>query len=694
MSVSNPEKKQPSSQDALADRDEPGPTRELHTINTDNIRGGRDEIARLVAAEPDYKALFDRMMEVTKGFVDFDWANLFIFSPKREYSRTISQYGPQVEYQTRWFRTEPEYADWMDHAETWMSDLKEDIRNGPAPQMLERADVKIAIDAGTRALVALPVREGGEIKGGLCLLSKQRGIYGAETRGTMEGLMLDQALLAVFHAAERADRLFVSDLIKKIADSKDLRDLARTAVTDLAHYYAFDNTMIFKVNVLRERFELLAQEPGFEGIPQKPESYTQQLNEGLLGLTYGRGEHIILNDAGGSKDEARCYFRGAPTKVQSGSEMQSKLCIPIRLFDRILWILKVEDRRKGAFLPIELETLQRIIQQMQVMLDRMFQRDILAQVLDMLPDAVVILLQNGIIVRSNKDANRMFEREEARGEDIGRFFDDPDAKARFATERTWPSMTTIKGEHGKKTPVLVSKFTLPSEYDHVVVVLRDITKLQWKTDVERLKAALAETAGQLRVPISLLASFVQQIKQRVADEKLQDLTRKAMRQLGRVELTYDRVLASYDAQSLPLAQRVPLDVKSAIEHILGDLPRLEREAVSLTADTPAVANADPYRVLFALNSMLAYLLRARTNAERIVVRVRQGSDAVEVAMTGAVQPTLPRGELAAVIESTRTQLALGEDALRRMAEECGGSFERRQQQNGRERLSLRLASAH
>jgi hypothetical protein len=172
------------------------------------------------------------------------------------------------------------------------------------------------------------------------------------------------------------------------------------------------------------------------------------------------------------------------------------------------------------------------------------------------------------------------------------------------------------------------------------------------------------------------------------------LTRKAMRQLGRVELTYDRVLASYDAQSLPLAQRVPLDVKSAIEHILGDLPRLEREAVSLTADTPAVANADPYRVLFALNSMLAYLLRARTNAERIVVRVRQGSDAVEVAMTGAVQPTLPRGELAAVIESTRTQLALGEDALRRMAEECGGSFERRQQQNGRERLSLRLASAH
>ena len=107
-------------------------------------------------------------------------------------------------------------------------------------------------------------------------------------------------------------------------------------------------------------------------------------------------------------------------------------------------------------------------------------------------------------------------------------------------------MATVVGARGKETPVLLSTFTLPEEYDHVVVVMQDVSELQWKADFELFRAALAETAAQVRVPVSLLSSFVQQIGKKVEDEKLRDLTRKAMRQLGRIELTYDRVLASYD----------------------------------------------------------------------------------------------------------------------------------------------------
>jgi putative methionine-R-sulfoxide reductase with GAF domain len=655
-------------------------------------RKGRGEIAELVATESDYKALFTRMMDVTKRFVDFDWANLFIYSPEREYSRMVCWYGPRIEYPMRWFPIDPAYSGWIHQAQTWMDDLKEEVLNGPAPQLLERPDFKISVEAGTRALIVLPVREGGQVKGGLCLLSHQRGIYCKETREILERLTLDQALLHVFHAAERAESLFVNGLIKKVADAKHLRDLARTVVAGFARFYGFENTAIFKVNLLRRRFEVLAQELGFVGGTRVADTYTQPLDKGLLGLTYRRGEPVLVNDVNDSSEESRHYVPFAPETEENA--MRSELCIPIRLFGRILWILNVEDRRIGAFNTKELETLQGVFQQIQVMLERMFQRDILFQVLDMLPDGLVILEQNGIVIRGNREANRIFERDNSEGMDIGHFFANPDAKASFTTEQAAPSMMTVKGERGKETLALISKFTLPEEYDHVVLVLRDVSKLQWKADFEGLKAVLAETVRQVVVPISLLASYIHQIEQRVDDEKLRDLTTKALRQLSRVELTYDRVLASYNAQAMPTPENVPFDINSALKHILNDLPKLEREAVSLKTTSPAVANIDPYRATFALNSMLAYLLRARTKAEPVTVKVTAVDGTLEIAMTGAVHTTSPQSELATQIENARTQIALGQDALKRIAQECGGSFERTGQPDGRERLSLRLAADH
>ena len=155
---------------------------------SDAVGKGRDEISDLVATEPEYKVLFSKIMEVAKRYVEFDWANLFVYTaksenkPEREYSRIICWCGPLIEYPTRWFYIEPEYRGWIDQPQTWMADLKEDVSNGPAPHLLDRADLKISVEAGTKALIVLPVREGGEVKAGLCLMSRRKGIYNAETR--------------------------------------------------------------------------------------------------------------------------------------------------------------------------------------------------------------------------------------------------------------------------------------------------------------------------------------------------------------------------------------------------------------------------------------------------------------------------------------------------------------------------------
>jgi hypothetical protein len=391
----------------------------------------------------------------------------------------------------------------------------------------------------------------------------------------------------------------------------------------------------------------------------------------------------------GNSDEARIYIATAP-------DMYSELCIPIEMSGRILWILNLEAKHTDAFTLGEVETLKGIIGQMQASLTRIFQRLILFQVLDVVPGAVVITEPNGKILHYTKDALRMFERESiASTDNLGEFLPASDTSAGFPALRPSQKRVTVVGARGKQTSVLAQKFTLEDEYDHEVVVLQDASEVRWKRDFELFKVALSEAAAQVRVPVSLLSSFVQQIGQEVKDEEVQDLVAKAMRQLGRVELTYDRVLASYDAQTLPSSQDIPIDVNGALDYILSELPALERRSIRVSAGKgQPLVNADPYQVLFALGSMLAYLLRSRASAERIVIKVHRAEGAVDVAMTGAVRQTPRRGRLADLVEAARTRIALGENALVRIAKDHGGNFERRPQGQGRERLCLRLAARH
>jgi PAS domain S-box-containing protein len=656
----------------------------------------REDIARLVATESDYGVLFDGMMKVVQRFIPFFSADLWIYTPERDYARAIRRFGSSKRFPARWFSIPPAFRNWITYNETWIADLQAYLSATPEGRpLLEDPSVRLLIEEGVKATVSLPIQEGGRIIGALSLLSQQPGVYDAQTRKTLERLMLDQALLAVLHAHDQAEQEFVANLMKEIASSHSHKELAQKVVTEFVKFYHFQNVSIFKVatcgrststrNVPPRHFKLFAQ----DGDIRIPDGYTQPLEDGMLGLTYRSGRYKILPDADDLNDtseERRSFVRVA-------KEVRSELCIPIEWAGRILWILNFEDRQSRAFTLAEVKKLQGVIEQLQTTLERMFQGLILEQVLEGFPYAVVITEPNDNILLCNKKALRLFEREQISAEDkLSQFFRGSNAAADFWAGDA-PTTATVVRRRGKEISVLVSTFRLPEEYDHVVLVLQDVTELQWKTDFESLKAALAESAAQVRVPVSLLSSFVQQIGKKIRQPKVRELITKAMRQLGRVELTYDRVLASYGAQKLPTPRKDRINLNRALNHILSELPALERESVELsTADRPAVVRADSYRVLFALSSMLGYLLRSRANAEPIVIDVQVVNGSVEVLMTGTVHRTPSIGKLAALVETTRTEIALGQDAIERVAKECEGTFERAWEANGHERLSLRLAA--
>jgi PAS domain-containing protein len=644
----------------------------------------RDALAKLVANESDYRVLYAKIVDVLKPFVAFDWANLFIYSPKRDYTRLVCTHGPDIKFESRWFATPDGYEDWLKGDDTWMEDL-----STYDPALLKTADTQISVAAGMRALLCIPVRRGGKLIGGLCLISRQRGLYNSATRRSLEDLMIEQALLALLDMVHQAERNFLSSLMKEISGIEDLQQLAKSVVDGLARFYQFQNVSMFKVNVLSGHFSLLAQAIGSATAVPMQEDYQQPIDEGLLGRCFASGDYIILSD---NKDpdnaEARIYVRAAGNAGAPPSQTRSELCVPIHLFNRVLWILNLEDDRKDAFTPLEVATLKWVIDQIQNVLERTFQNTVLAQVLDVCPAGIVITKQDYKILRCNREALDMLQLDtEPQGQDLSSYL-----RASLAALSSEPTSSMLIGTREREVPVQVSRFTLEEEYDHVVFLIQDVTDLKWSRNFAKVKAALAETTAQTRIPVSLLASYLRRLGQPVERETLLDLSSKAMRQIDRIELTYDRVLAAYGKEALPPARASAFDLGRLINYILSDLPLLERMEIKAPEKMDLGVSADPYRILFALSSMLSYLLRSRANAEPIVIAVSATGTKVEVAMTGAVRQNPGAGDLAALVNATRAEIGLARTALIQIARDSGGEFRSRRSKE-RERLVLRLPAA-
>jgi len=651
----------------------------------------RNEIAEIVAAETDYRVVFERMLEVIKRLIPFDWADLSLYTPERDFVRSICR-APKddPDYEVRWFAMPPSLRGWIDQPHPIMADMEAELEANPEGKKLLETDptMQRALAEGRRAVVAFPLRAGGRIIGALSLQSRNAGQYDASAIATLEKLAVDQALRAIFKGREQSEQAFVGDLLRGISVATSMEKLADVIVTGIVKFYEFQNVSIFKVNELRGYFSLVAQCLGPHAGTAIPKDYTQPLNKGVLGLAYGSKAYVNLGDRHDGSKEAMAF-------EEVSKETVSELCIPIKLRDRVMWILNLDDRVRNAFSKPEIDLLQSIVDQISASVDHIFQGLVLCEVLRVFPEAVVITSKNGTILGGNEKAQELFAFDKPlKGSPLSAFLSRADLKPALSEEHVPAWTTRVTGQDGRKTPILLSKFLIPEEYDHVILVLKDTTELQWMTNLQVLKAALADATSQVRVPLSLVSTFVQKIARKAheGDQEILDLAKKTISQLGRIELTYDRVFASYEGNELPREQKVAVDIDQVVDHILAELPEADQATIGWNKGAGAGSVvADPCRLLFALESMLTYLLRSRASSGQITVAASPADkDAIRIVMTGPVDPIKPNGALEEMIEATRNDIALGERLLSRIAGECGGTFARRRV-NGSEELSLQLS---
>ena len=353
----------------------------------------RADIAKLVATTTDHRALFDGIIKIVRKFIEFDWADLSLYTKKGDYA--ISFCGvPETnpDYPIRWWPIAPYFRRWINEDCTWHDDMLVDWKKRPdARRALEKSpEIEEVIGGeGRKALIALPIRRENRLVGALSFSSKTVGLYDENTMKILrDRLAIEPAMLNVFNLKEHGEQHFVAELLQKISSVTGHQELARTIVAALADHYKFQNVSIFKLNALRGHFSLLAQELGPEGGSAIPPDYTQPRDEGLLGLTLKRRKRVLMSDRDDGSVEAQHF-------TQVAKEIVSELCIPITLRGRILWILNLEDKKANAFAEPEIETIEAIVKQVESMVEHLFQGLVLTQVLDVFPDGVVIANNEG-----------------------------------------------------------------------------------------------------------------------------------------------------------------------------------------------------------------------------------------------------------------------------------------------------------
>jgi PAS domain S-box-containing protein len=244
----------------------------------------RNEIARLVATQTSYQALFEGVIEIVKRFIAFDWADLSVFTPERDYALSFCRYAAEGEskpYAVRWWEILPTHHDSIEKCPI-IADLATFLVATPEGRnLLERtAALQDVVKEGRRGTLSLAVRNRGQIVGCLSLQSRRPDCYNDNMLKLLRELGVDQAMQAAFSARERAESEFVSELLRKITAAKDHMQLAETIVAEIANFYGFENVSIFKVNLLRGHFSISGAAPWFRGRRQNSGGLHPVDNEG------------------------------------------------------------------------------------------------------------------------------------------------------------------------------------------------------------------------------------------------------------------------------------------------------------------------------------------------------------------------------------------------------------------------------
>ncbi len=654
------------------------------------------EIQNLIQEHEKAHKLFDGLFEQLKSVIDFDFATIAVYSTDMSVARVTHFHPrPQPLWPTLWFPVSPEMRAWIEgrtEGTYYQPDISTFIDTQPGTEEIAvDPTVKRLVKEGYKAFICYPIWEAGRVAAVMTLLSFQKDFYDAGHEKLLKELPIDRVIRTGLAYVDRATYRFLHNLNKQISAQTDTKGVAELLVKELANFYGWQNVSIFKVNRLRQTFELLAQERGaIEGFLLSG-NHQQPLHKGILGKVLERGKPINVPDTRARKGDAAAY-------VASNPRARSECCLPVRILGDTVWLLNLEDARLNAFSSEDLKALQRIIEDIETTLETTFRGIILDEIFKVASDGIVITDAEDRIRRANPPARALLklDREGNDSRKLTDFFVDEEMRHVLSKgKQIAPSRAELKTAEGSRVSALVSGSVLPEEYGRRVIFLKEMEAIEWRRDSRAISTALSEIMAQTRTPLSVAATLLNRATRSISDEAGRLLVEQAIHQISRAEVAYDRITLCGDSEAEQKRASLPLD--RLIQKSLNDLGvKVSREVDLAIDDGLPRVHGDAYEITFVIESILSYLLRNKPLDERIRVHAGPADGSIELTLaaeTGQAVEAEPLDSWQESEQQVRAEVALGETAIKRfIVEHHKGRYERSKSASGEENFTIQLAA--
>jgi putative methionine-R-sulfoxide reductase with GAF domain len=565
-------------------------------------------------------------------------------------------------------------------------------------------DIKKILADDFKSFIFYPIFRNQRLVASVSLLNKSNRKFKEHHKQLLRNLPIDSAVHMALFYHNRRESSFTSDLINSLANTgNDVNSLAAIIVSSVAAHYKWDSVSLYKVNPIKGEIKLLKQDAsGEEYLIDK--NYTQKISEGVLGHV-SQHENVVNIGNVDEDEKLKDVYIHAVKPLQ----MKSELCIPIR-FSGTFWLLNIEDKQIDAFHKEEQNEICRVMNNvceylesnwlnrfleasMEAGTDPILVSDIEGRILQVNPVAINML---PITMAQNRRLSTQAEEIESRGPlrriqpiPMKSLFVDPtDAGMKITASYQTPTDIKLKLRGGGTMPALLTGVNLQEEFGYTIHIAADMSAQYWRKQIENLGKIYHEIAIQTKTPISLIGGWIKRIRKYATVNVLKESVDKILRQLKKLEVTYDRIaLYSVDSDTIS-ANDTLLDIFEVIEAIQNDLPVSELELIKWEYEKgQCFLNGDMYQLKFSFETILLHLLRHAPQDDFISVNINADDDKISVKISGwhpqnlKTSPHTPdqKNDVAKAI----ADMAIGEKLVGRFIRRHGGTYQRPDQTDDR-----------
>ncbi|GEM_PF-1974090 len=528
----------------------------------------------------------------------------------------------------------------------------------------------------------------------ISLMSKKKKAFGENHARLFGNLPLDKVVMVAIQSEEKTAENFRLRLNREIIEKCESVDqVARAVVEGLGRGHLWDHIALYMIDEKEQQFRLLHQRNLGKATPLR-DAFTQPLADGVLGYVYKTAKHVLIQDKPNDLNFRDIYLASVPG-------MMSEFCLPIVIGGTVRWLLNIEDSNQNAFSVEEVNELFTLLGEVRTLLDRIWVRHFLLTTLNRASDVVFMTTPQGYIKYPNPESLRQLEytEDEMAKIKLQEIIVEPDVVEIISNSPIIRSKeANLKRKSGSVFPVLFSASMLPEEFGGKVMICKDLSLYKRVEELEYLKKMYHEIAVQTQTPLSLAFGWLQSLKGQSTEQTAIDTLDKALRQLRKIEITYNRLVLYDQAKGILPYNRVLYSISEIVAHIKSTFPIPETEKIVFRLDEPLpYLKGDLFQLNFCFDSILSFLLRHLPPEEKIQFNVSCVKDRVVTQIRGFLPrpPAEPaqRNRTSEGVVKTLAQMALSSEVIEQFVSNHKGTMDRRQGKGYEEIFDIRLPVA-